>query len=402
METSGVSWRLENSNEPGIVLVGNPDCRRVALFQQALVALRRPPACVLPWADLLAGQAHPGRWVRRGDIVRIESPGRNFEVERALLRLGSEMRDSGASRRLSRAEVDALVFDRGRILFPRQWYLGFRRALDRLRAQLADCPPHRLMQHPADIAVMFDKPRCHARLQAAGVPVPASLGAPRSYAEFLARLKGADCSRAFVKLAHGSSASGIVAFRRGGARVAAYTTVEVVIERGDLRLYNTRKLRVLREETEVARLLDALCSHGVHVEEWLPKADLHGRTFDARIVVIDGRACQAVLRLSRGPITNLHLLNDRAHPDALARRAPDAWRAACRACERVMRSFPGSLYGGVDLLFTPGLQRYAVLEVNAFGDLLPGVLHGGRDTYRTELDALLAPAPRRTPMETAP
>jgi hypothetical protein len=58
-------------------------------------------------------------------------------------------------------------------------------------------------------------------------------------------------------------------------------------------------------------------------------------------------------------------------------------------CERVMREcFPGSLHGGVDLLISSDFRRHAVLEVNAFGDLLPGVTCDGVDTYAAEIAAV--------------
>ena len=43
----------------------------------------------------------------------------------------------------------------------------------------------------------------------------------------------------------------------------------------------------------------------------MPKAGLAGHVFDLRVVVIAGRARHAVVRMSRGPMTNLHLLNRR-------------------------------------------------------------------------------------------
>jgi hypothetical protein len=58
--------------------------------------------------------------------------------------------------------------------------------------------------------------------------------------------------------------------------------------------------------------------------------------------------------------------------------------------ERVAASFPQSLYLGVDLLVGPRAKSFAVLEANAFGDYLPGLLHEGRSTYECELRAVLA------------
>ena len=57
--------------------------------------------------------------------------------------------------------------------------------------------------------MLFDKPRCQRRLSAAGVPVPESFGAPTGFDEVSERLR--TVRRAFLKSAHGSSASGVVA-----------------------------------------------------------------------------------------------------------------------------------------------------------------------------------------------
>ena len=51
--------------------------------------------------------------------------------------------------------------------------------------------------------------------------------------------------------------------------------------------------------------------------------------------------------------------------------------------------FPGSLHGGLDLLIAPDFRRHALLEVNAFGDLLPDLLWEGEDTYTAQVRAAL-------------
>jgi len=67
----------------------------------------------------------------------------------------------------------------------------------------------------------------------------------------------------------------------------------------------------------------------------------------------------------------------------------EPWRRALDVTERAAAVFPASTYIAVDLLVGAGFERFAVSEVNAFGDLLPGVLHEGRDTYTAELSRLL-------------
>lgn len=372
------------------VLVGNPACRRVLLFKDALSRLGLPAPVLVTWADLLAGGANLSRVVRSGDVVRLESPGRDWEVEQALLRLGADALGPEPYDRLSPREVEVLAFERGRIHTPRQWYLGFRRALEQVRSQLADSPAHTSMSDPDEIAVMFDKTACHERLERAGVRVPQALGSPGSFAELRERMGAARCPRVFVKLAHGSSASGVVAYQTHGARHQAATTTEMVCVDGEQRLYNSRRVRVLTDLREIAEVIDALCRHRVHVERWLPKAGLDGQCFDLRVLSIDGEPRHGIARLSRSPMTNLHLLNGRAAVERVRERMrPDAWEALLDTCRRTAAAFPHSLQAGIDLLLGPDFRQHAVGEVNAFGDLLPGVLYGGRDTYSAQIEAVL-------------
>lgn len=395
--TATLPWANRAPSARGWVVLGNPNSRRISLFQEALAALGQAPARVVPWLDLLTGGVDLRQILRPGDVFRIESPGRDFEVERALLAAGAAEPDAEAFARLTEEELHALSFDRGEILCPRQWYLGLQQALRRVSHQLRECAVH-LMAEPRDIAVMFDKRACHAHLEADGIQVPRTLGGPTSYEELRAGMTERECHRVFVKLAHGSSASGVVAYETDGTRHRAVTSVELVSAEDGVRLYNTRRLRVHRNEAAIATLINALCRHRVHVEEWLPKAGMEGCAFDLRVVVVAGRVKHAVVRLSQSPVTNLHLLNRRGDLPALrARMRPGAWDAAQATCERAMASFPGSLHGGVDLLIAPDFRSHAVLEINAFGDLLPGILYEGYDTYQSEILAVLeqANAPRR-------
>jgi hypothetical protein len=371
------------------VVVGNRGCRRVALLQAALERRGLPAATVVPYLDLLAGRVTLEQVVHPGAAVRLESPGRDFAVERALLAEGARVDDATGAARIGAEEALRLPFERGRIWFPRQWYLGFRELLGTVERQLAACPDHVAMNPPAAIAAMFDKRRCHATFTGMGIACPRGLGAVRSYDELRDRMGETNIRRVFVKLAHGSSASGVVALESGPRGQQAFTTVELVRGRGEIRLYNSRRIRRYADTRDIADLIDALGREGVQVEQWVPKAGLAGHAFDLRVVVIAGRAGHVVVRLSRSPLTNLHLKNPRGDLATLrARMPPGAWEAAMRASERAARAFAGCSYAGVDLAITPGFRRNAVLEINAFGDLLPGITCRGRDTYEAEIAAL--------------
>ncbi len=383
---------MYGKHPPHFVIVGNPENRRVTLFQSALAELGFPPADVIAYIDLLNGRSHLEQVVRPNSIIRIESPGRDFEVEKLLLRLGADAADAEDSPWISRDAAMQLEFDRGRIFYPRQWYLGFCAALKELQSQLTGCNPHQCMNQPSDIAVMFDKVQCHALFTRDRVPIPKSLGVIASFDDLMAGMHAMKQWRVFIKLAHGSSASGVVAFATNGRQFQAITTVELVVADGEVKLYNSRRIRRYHDLQDIATIIDTLCRDRVQVEAWVPKASMGDRVFDLRVVAISGQAKHVVVRSSKSPMTNLHLKNERSEPTTLiAKMGAKAWENAINTCEQAARIFPDSLYTGIDLLIPIGFKQPLVLEANAFGDLLPGSTHNGLDTYATEIIAALTP-----------
>jgi hypothetical protein len=351
-----------------------------------------PVARVVSFLHLITGRIRLDSVLRRGTILRIESPDRDAAVDRALVAEGADVEEEPGRNpsRIGREEALRSPVDHGFIFYPRQWYLGFRKVLRQIEEQRASCLGHTVMNPPGAIELMFDKPRCHQRLVTRGIPCPRALGPVGSYEELRSRMAETGVGRVFVKLAHGSSASGVVALATAPGHQAATTTVEMIHERGQLRLYNSRRIRRYEDPGAIAGLIDALCREGVQVEQWVPKAGLQGMAFDLRVVVIAGRTDHIVPRLSSSPMTNLHLMNRRGDLGALrAKMEPDAWEAALATCRLAVGSFPGCLYAGVDLVIAPGYRRHVVLEVNAFGDLLPDVTCQGRDTYTAEIAAVI-------------
>ena len=194
------------------VLLANPQNRRVRLFQEALVRRGGAPARVVSWASALEGTEELATALQDADILRIDSPGEDSGVERALLALGHREEDAeDLGIRLAPDTLAQLDEDRGRILAPRQWYLGFCAALDRVQRVIDDTPSLRVTAPPAPLKVLFDKRACHRLCADRGVPVPTSLGPVSCFDELAARMEHTGMRRVFVKLAHGSSASGVVA-----------------------------------------------------------------------------------------------------------------------------------------------------------------------------------------------
>ncbi|MEU3522733.1 STM4014 family protein [Streptomyces sp. NPDC038707] len=364
-------FRAREAGAARFAVVGNPENRRVALFAQAVRAAGLPAPRVVAWADVLRAG---GAGFAAGELVRLDSPGENTEVDRLLRGAEDPTRVEGSA----------------------HWYATLTSALRGLRGGVR-------LDDPDDLAVLFDKRRCHAVLAGAGVPVPYSptsgAWAPTvgGWDDVRALMREHRMPRLFVKLAHGSSASGVLAVETaGGGRIRATTSVE---RAPDGRLFNSLRIHRYTDERQIAAIVDTLAPDGLHLERWLPKATQRGRAADLRVVVVAGKATHAVVRTSASPLTNLHLGGRRGDLDA-ARAAAEAsgarWADVLGVCEQAAACFPRTLCVGVDLLPATGWRRAAVGEVNAFGDLLPGLtgLPGsgaeGLDTYAAQVTAALA------------
>ena len=137
---------------------------------------------------------------------------------------------------------------------------------------------------------MFNKPKCNETMSRSGLPVPAVLANLESYDDLRERMKNLGWYRVFVKLAYGSSASGVVAIYINGEKVRAVTSMETIGSGTRAKFYNNLKLRIYHRELEVRRVVNFLCRETAHAEQWLPKSSLLGRVFDLRVVVIAGEA----------------------------------------------------------------------------------------------------------------
>lgn len=380
------------------LVIGNPANRRILLFQAALQRCGQAPATVVSYLELLRDV---GAFARLRQLLlrercegptclRVESPGEDFDVERQLIARGAGRADPrfGAAG-ISRHAALRLRPDRGRILYPAQWLAGYADLLGVLAASIDGLPGIQRYHAVADILTMFHKPDCHRRLAAGGVPVPAALYGVASFEDLRERMRERSWRRVFVKLASGSSASGVLALVIDGPRLRAVTSMEAVGSGARTRYYNSLKLQVCHREREIRTAIDFLCRETAHVEQWLPKAHQAGRNFDLRIVTIGGRPRHLVVRTSPSPLTNLHLGNRRGDAALLrAQMGPSKWQDLMDAATLAARVFPDSLCVGLDILLQPGFRQPTLLEANAFGDLLPGVTDQGLDTYEAQIEVM--------------
>ena len=345
------------------VILGNPENRRVSLFQAALATQGYAPAQVVSWLEFLRNPSALDLPIDEC-FFRIDAAGENFEVEKELLRLGG-------------AEVEALKEDRGRILWPRRQHEGFEKALARLRLR----PGWRALNPVPDILELFDKRRTSARYAAAGIPVPESLGEITTVAQLDAAMEAQGVRAVFVKMSAASSASCLGIYRRPGS---FQTTIEVA----KTGWYNNLRIQHVRDRGRIEELIGFLLSEGAQVERAIPKAKLAGAFFDLRVLCIAGEPAFVVVRQNAHEITNLHLGGRRGDLEALQAEVPvESWDAAMASCRKVASLYTAH-HVGIDLMFEPGCVQHRVLEANAFGDLLPNLTRDGLNVWEYELRAL--------------
>jgi len=354
-------------------IIGNPENRRVSGFCDTVQQLGYRMPTVISYAAWLSTQERQA--IPPESIVKIDSPGENEAVRTMLIARGGGDTTKPA--------------DHGIIRDMQPWYAGYCHWLQEVQAIMQE-QPLRVMNDPADIQLQFNKPACQAWLQQQGVPVPFPLPAFTCYDELIENMQRHGLQKVFIKPAHASSASGVIAFRKAGHRVQAVTSAEMVTATAGIQLYNSLNVRTYSRETEIAQLINRMVMENVFAEAWLPKATLNGRYFDVRVLVIAGRARHTVIRTSSHIITNLHLGNKRGDLNAfIANIGAGKLVEIKQLAEKAAACFPGSLYMGIDILLTADLKRTVVLEINAFGDLLPGLLHEGETCYEAQIRAMI-------------
>ncbi len=366
------------------VIIGNPENRRVSLFQKAVQDKGLPKALVIPYRSLLDETISLSDYIKPHSHIRIESPGENFEVEKRIIALGESSNGD-----ISAESAMNLQENYGEIVYPSQWYSGFQKLMRSIQNQVeVNSDTHSWYNHPEEIITMFDKTKTKELLIKRGIPSTSLHPKLDSYDELREYIRREKLSRLFIKLNSSSSASGVIAYEcnRKLSREQAYSTIEIDSSSGVTRFFNSLKIKKYTDQKSIECIVNFLFSQGALIEKWIPKSTHKGKAFDLRILAVNGEGAQKIGRLSSSPMTNLHLGNERGDPSDLG-ISESTWHSIEKSVTDTMKLFPRSLYAGLDVIVPKESERAIILEVNAFGDLLPKILFEGNESYGTQIDA---------------
>ncbi|MFM8331195.1 MAG: STM4014 family protein [Candidatus Methylumidiphilus sp.] len=350
------------------MVLAAPDGKRVRLLQAARAGLGLPPARVVAWSAFLqAPETLTVHW-RKPCRFKLEPPNDDPAAQHRLLQDGCALLDQPPPAPLAQGELRAVDI----------WHVGFAQAMRRIAALLAEHPQVEVLNAPAEALLMADKLACQQHLQTHGIATPRLLGPVENYRHLRGLLDQHGLDRAYLKARYGSSAAGVVAYRRN-RRGQEQAISSAHREQG--RLINRKRLRRYANRDDIQSLIDLVARQGAYAEAWVNKPRLGNGHFDIRMLALGGAAAHRVARIGERAITNLHLDNRRGEVAALL--DADTVHALEQTAERAAAAFPRSRVIGFDLVASRGQAQ--VLEANAFGDLLPGLLWQDEDVYSAEL-----------------
>ncbi|GGD82432.1 hypothetical protein GCM10011514_53120 [Emticicia aquatilis] len=360
------------------LVIGNPENRRLHSFIVEVDALKECSHSVISYIDLLDDKVKLDNYIRPNTVVKIDSPGENQTVRKKLIEYG----------KINIQHINnAFLSEFGRICYQDEWYRGFFSFLLDLKDKFSPFKLH-FMNSIDSILIMFDKVETKKLLNQNKILTPIALDNIYNYTELRNQMFNKKIHNVFIKPAHSSSASGVIAFRTQGSFVKAISSVELISDQGDVRFYNSLKVRTYTDEKSIITLINNFLLGKVSLEQWIPKASFKGLSFDFRVVVINGKARHIVARTSKSPITNLHLGNARGNlSEIVTHISNERFESIKAVAENVAKCFPDCLYLGIDVLISANLRHIMVLEVNAFGDLLPNLIDDGETVYEAQIKA---------------
>lgn len=352
-----------------ILTICNPSNRRFLMFKESLVKFNLDTDFI-SYLDILNSNFDKLKnIIHKYSLIRIESPGENIDVEEKIIQLYSP--NSFISRQ------------RGAINYPNYWYNGFKILLNEINT-ICKQDNINYFNTPSDIKIMFNKPLCQQKLKEYNINVPINILKILSYNDFKTSISQKNMYRCFIKLNYSSSASGICAYQYNPKlnKEILTSTIEMVMTKDSIAFYNSLRIRTYTNKNEIKIILDWLFNEGAIVEEWIPKSDYSGYYYDLRVLLINSKPRHIIPRLSKSPFTNLHLGNKRGDINLI--NIPNL-NEVLDEVTKVSKVFSNSLYQGVDVLIKANSFKPYIIDVNAFGDLIPNILYNNMTTYEYEI-----------------
>lgn len=363
------------------LLIGDPKGKRLDVFINCLKNIDIHNYKIIQWNDVLEDISIIDNNLKENTILKVEPPEKDLEIYRGFLKKGINKGN------LSKKEIEKIDFSEYPIVEPSQWYYGVQSTFMDIE-NLLKRNNHRNIFSMVDFneaLIMMDKEKTYELLSKNknNFELPKRLKKYTSYEEFREDNfnKFLKC---FIKLKCGSGSTGIIAYVNNPKikEEKIYTSLNYKEVKGKKVFFGNYKVNCFKDKQVIKNMIDWVLEHGAHIEMWIPKSTYNGYRFDTRAFVIDKKADYLISRLSKTPITNLHLKNKRMESEEFLKNSE--LEVIKKASEGVMDTFNNSLYSGIDVVTSTGFKPY-IIDVNPFGDLFHNLINTKRNVYYKEI-----------------
>ena len=376
-------------NKPDYIIIGNPENRRVTDFVRELIKQGHNTPIVVSHQSILKDASCLADLPDKPYLVRIDATGENPHVEHALLQLGFGQASQTDVSKISPEQLSRYDHQHGEVLCPRQHHFGFIHYLQQLQGIFTTKTNWFVLNPPGCIIELFDKRSLLPKYETLGLPVADTITgtavAPITDMESLqSAMRECNCNKVFIKLSSGSSASCLALYQR---TENDHDVLMTTLRKINNKWFNSLKIQRITRPDAIKNVVSFLLQEGSRLERAIPKARLENAFMDCRILLINGEPHFTVIRQNTHPITNLHLGGWRGDNDIFQQNVDaDTWQHALASCRHIGR-LHSCFHLGIDLLFEPGFKKHRIIEVNAFGDLLPNLFKNGLSVYGYQIAA---------------
>ena len=259
---------------------------------------------------------------------------------------------------------------------------------------LTELPFGAYFNHPMDILELLDKRKCKQKLIQNGIPVTKPIFHAFSKSdELLSFMRENRLRQVFVKPVTGSGAAGVSALRFEPTKnkIVLYTCAQLLEDK----LINTKRMHRL-EQDKAVKFLNTLLKLDCIVEKWHRKSHCQSKdndyfdnnySFDVRVIVQDGRIDYILPRLSKGPITNLHL-NNLSIPFNELNLKKSTVDKLCDVCIKAAACYPRLNSIGLDVLLEEDSEKPYIIEMNSQCDLMHKDVYSNNTIYRKQIEII--------------
>ncbi|RXM56858.1 hypothetical protein DP144_08155 [Clostridium tetani] len=377
---SGDHPLYQNNMKSNFLLIGDKKGKRLKEFVNCLKSENIYNYNIVTWQDLLTNLDIIKKHIHNNTIIKIEPPEKDLYLYKSFLKVGLK---KGI---VSSKEIDNIDFEKCPIIAPAQWYCGIKEMFYGIEDIVNANKGKNIFMttNIKETLIMMDKKLTYDFLEEniKDFYLPKRLKNYKDYDEFREDTAN-KYLKCFIKLRYGSGSEGVIAYSNNPRLNEEIIYTSLNYSKEEKIFFSTYKVNCIKDKDIIKKMIDWVLENDAHIEMWIPKSKYKGQAYDTRVIVVNNKVEYLLSRLSKTPITNLHLRNNRLESERFIE--PKNIEIIKKASESVMKAFNNSFISGIDVVMSTGNKPY-IIDVNPFGDLLHHLIGTEKNIYYKEIE----------------